>query len=185
MAGEGTTRVREKELVEGFLRGARDATKVVDGWIAAVLHGSFCSLREEWDDLKQEIRLRLLQNLRSHRFKGRSSLRTYVHRISRNTCIDTTRRIVHRHETPAPKEADLPLATKKGVLAEWISRDLQHKLLDGLLPADRTLLDLILRQDCSYVEAAERLGVSKGAIKVRMFRCRQRMSKLYVQLVGR
>ena len=47
---------------------------------------------DEIDDVAQECYLKLLQNLRSGKFRGDSSFKTYLYAIIRNTCIDYYKR---------------------------------------------------------------------------------------------
>jgi len=174
----------QARLIELFLRGDLEATRVVDGWIEVALQDGFRSLRDEWDDLRQEIRLRILANLRGGRFAGHSSLRTYVHRISRNAAIDLTRR-AHRHRERVPLIADGPGAmTTRDEPAAAINRDLLSKLLEVLPPRDRLLIDLVFAQHLSYTEVAERLGVREGTVKALVFRSRARLQKRWTSLMA-
>ena len=78
----------DRALAERYAEGDPFAIRNVDDWIEVVLHRHFRSLQSDWEDLRQEIRLRVLDNVRRKRFEGRSSLRTYVHGIARNAGID-------------------------------------------------------------------------------------------------
>lgn len=174
----------QTRLIESFLRGDHEATRTVDGWIEVALHEGFRSLREDWEDLKQEIRLRVVSNLRGGRFAGDSSLRTYVHRISRNAAIDLARR-AYRHREQGRLTADGPgamLARDEPEAA--IDRDLLSKLLEVLSERDRRLIDLVFAQHLSYAEVAARLGVKEGTVKSLVFRSRSRLLQRWRSLMA-
>ena len=176
--------VEQARLIEAFLRGDHEATRIVDGWIEVALHGGFRSLRDDWEDLMQEIRLRIVENLRGGRFAGDSALRTYVHRISRNAAIDLARR-AYRHRERDRLTADGPGATlARDEPAAAISRDLLSKLLAVLSERDRRLIDLVFAQHLSYAEVAQRLGVKEGTVKALVFRSRSRLLRRWSSLMA-
>lgn len=168
------TSADERGLILEFLRGDLAALRTIDGWIEMALRDGFQSLRGEWDDLKQEIRIRVFRNLSRSCFDGRSSLRTYVHRIAKNVAIDTTRRARHAREG-REESRELPLATQESGLHRWMNRDLLIKVLDGLSEADRRLIVMVFTEHSSYAEVARRLGITEGAVKTRMSRCKDRL----------
>ncbi|HET6373549.1 MAG TPA: RNA polymerase sigma factor [Candidatus Polarisedimenticolia bacterium] len=175
--------VDETALIEEFVRGKSAAHETVDGWIDVVLRDEFRPLREEWADLKQEIRFRVYRNLSRGRFDGRSALRTYVHRIARNVCIDSTRLAYRHHESP-PDSTSAPAAESRGGsgVSAWIARDMLSKVLEELPEGDRLLVLLVFGEHCSYAEVARRLGTSEAAVKTRMYRCKDRILRRYRDL---
>jgi len=169
-----STSADEGALIEEFLRGDRSAIRTVDGWIEAALRDGFQSLREDWEDLKQEVRFRVFRNLSRSYFDGRSSLRTYVHQIVRNVAIDSTRQVRRRRERPGPDGESRPAPGESG-LQQWMTRDLLLKVLGRLSAEDRLLVRLVFAEHCSYAEVAHRLGISEGAARTRMSRCKDRL----------
>src|SRR5262245_7498717 len=81
----------DRRIIRGFLAGEPDCIATLDAWIEVVLRLEFRPLVPDWEDLRQEIRVRVLRNLKAGRFQGASELRTYVHRIAKNACIDHCR----------------------------------------------------------------------------------------------
>ena len=166
----------DRRLVTDLLAGQAEAIARLDAWVQVVLHTEFQGLRDEWEDLRQEIHLRVFRNLRGGRFHGRSELRTYVHRIAKNTGIDLWRKLSARREQSAGRvdfPAEKPSIRQEG--ADMISRDMLGKVLSGLSTEDRRLLELVHGDHLSYAEIARMLGVAEGAIKSRVFRCRTRL----------
>ena len=176
----------DRGVIPQFLRGDMDAVRVVDGWIEVVLRREFQSIRTEWEDLRQEIRIRLLACLNAGRFNGGSALRTYVHRISRNTGIDYTRKAYRVREKATGGE----LWPSRGepvedVVTSFITRDLLTRILEGLGARDRLVVDLVFAQHLSYKEVAKKLHLTEGAVKSLVFRCRERLLKRRIELLGR
>ena len=176
----------DRELIRAFLDGDAEAHRVLDQWIGAALSGGFRSIHCERDDLLQEVRMRVLHNLRSGQFAGASGLRTYVHRIARNTVVDRLR-IAYRlkREATADSTSLRAIATPiRDQSAALIAGDLLDRMFAGLSASDRSLVEMIFEQQLSYQEVARRLGISVGALKVRVFRCRDRLLRSRSELLG-
>jgi RNA polymerase sigma factor (sigma-70 family) len=181
-----TNSLDERQLMRDYERGEPAAIRAVDEWIDAALRAGFFSLREEWDDVRQEVRTRVLENLRNERFDGRSTLRTYVHRITRNVCVDMSRRAYrHRERSLDPAKPPRAMRAAPGGPSAMIARDLVGKILGALTEGDRILVDLVFGEQCSYAEVAQRLGITEEAVKTRVFRCKNRMLKRYERLTRR
>lgn len=168
----------ERGLIEGYLRGDPAALRYVDGWIDVVLKESFRALQNDWDDVRQEVRIRVFRNLSRERFDGRSSLHTYVHRIARNVSIDFSRRAHRRRESGELEDlrAVAP-GDPPGGAPTWMDRDVLLKVLEGMPEGDRVLLWLVCGLHYSYIEVAKHLKISEGAVKVRVHRCKDRLVK--------
>lgn len=173
----------DRRLILRLLVGNPQAVATLDAWIHTVLRTEFHSLHGEWDDLRQEVRMRVFRNLRAGRFQGASELRTYVHRIARNTCIDQWRRAAARRDAPDDATIDRRIAGKDEATERLISRDLLRKILLGSTPEERHLIHMVHTEHLSYAEIARRLGVAEGTIKARVFRCRDRLLALRRRLL--
>ena len=137
--------------------------------------------RDEALDLSQEVFLRVFRTI--HRFRGQSSLRTWIYRIAVNQARNRQRFWRRRHradqisldlhvaahgELPSNGGAgpDRLLAQKE--LASRIEHALDH------LPFDqRTAIVLREVDGLSYDEIAYSLGVAVGTVKSRLTRARQ------------
>jgi RNA polymerase sigma-70 factor, ECF subfamily len=168
--------VGDERLVDDFLRGEPTAIRTIDRWIERVLSDGFASLRDQRDDLRQEVRLRLFTNLRAGRFRGHSQLRTYVHRIAKNTCIDLERRAYRQREhSLGPAGYETEAGEQPGLAAD--ASELLRRLLAGLSEPERRLIELVFVERLSYAEIATVLGVSEGTVKSRVSRFRERLSE--------
>ena len=170
--------------VADYLRGDPEAVRVVDGWVEAVLRDGFLSLRGEWEDMKQEARARVFVCLQRSGFQGRSSLRTFVHRVARNTCIDYVRRS-RRHrggeelvEEPAADGAESP------EMRAWAARRMLARLMEGLGEEDRLMIQLVFQDLRSYAEVAAILKIPEGTVKSRVSRLRDRLLARRREILG-
>ncbi len=166
----------QRRLIEDYLGGEPSALRLVDGWIQTVLEQGFRRLQRDWDDLRQEVRVRVLRNLRQGDFDGRSALRTYVHRITKNVCIDSIRRARSRRAREAGARSD-PAAAHDPPSSGYLAREILEKVLEGLSPEERRLLHQVHFEHHSYAELAAMMGISEGAVKVRVHRCRRHLLK--------
>jgi RNA polymerase sigma-70 factor, ECF subfamily len=137
--------------------------------------------RDEALDLSQEVFLRVFRTI--HRFRGQSSLRTWIYRIAVNQARNRHRFWRRRHRgdqvsldqhiaahgdclSGGDSTPDRVLAQKE--LAERLQQALDH------LPFDqRTAIVLREVDGLSYEEIAFSLGVAVGTVKSRLTRARQ------------
>lgn len=141
-------------------------------------------LGAEEDDLEQTVLLDLLSALREERFRARSSLKTYVRTYVHHKCID---RIRARRRRQFLSVEDEDLEDPRGVTDEvFVSREEARRLLRLLdqMPQQCRELWSCLEEGLTYQEMSERLGVSEGALRVRVSRCRQRAAELRRALDG-
>jgi RNA polymerase sigma-70 factor (ECF subfamily) len=175
---------REAALVQRCAAGDEDASaELVAEHQRTVLQlaANLLGDREEALDLSQEVFLRVFRTI--HRFRGHSSLRTWIYRIVVNQARNRHRfwRRRHRDEQvsldqhvaahgdilrgggPAP---DRVLAQKE--LAERLQRALER------LPFEqRTAIVLREVDGLSYEEIAYSLNLAVGTVKSRLTRARQ------------
>ena len=137
--------------------------------------------RDEALDLSQEVFLRVFRTI--HRFRGQSSLRTWIYRIAVNQARNRHRFWRRRHRD-AQVSLDEHVAqhgdfesgddlTPERLLAQ---KELAARLQGALdrLPFDqRTAIILREIDGLSYEEIAFSLGVAVGTVKSRLTRARQ------------
>src|SRR2546422_5487042 len=137
--------------------------------------------RDEALDLSQEVFLRVFRTI--HRFRGHSTLRTWIYRIAVNQARNKHRFWRRRHRAD-----QVSLDEHVAAHGEFLSggestpdRVLAQKELAGQLQAalDRLPFDqrtaIVLREvdGLSYEEIAYSLGVAIGTVKSRLTRARQ------------
>lgn len=163
--------VSEHPDVTSFLRGDRVLVDEIQQTIDRVIQ-RFRTASVTRAELRQEVMSRIVANLRAGRFRGDASLRTYASNVAKYTCLEHFRR--QRHETRLD-EADGPQTPQLGP-EEALLQTEEHltnlKRFLALPRKSRTLLLLIFVEGLSYRQVAARLGISVGAVKLRVHRCR-------------
>ena len=178
----------ESSRVESYLLGDRDTVREIDSWIRAGVQSRYPVLRREIDDVCQIVHERLLLTLRLDRFRGSSSLRTYVTGILHHVAID----IIRKRWRDAPLEAAMegrrtPLSPDNPYesLASLERRHLLHYVLQRVPEVCRTLWKLVFVERLSYSRIGERLDLPPGTVKSRMWHCRAKALALARRLSHR
>lgn len=168
----------DQELIRGYLEGRATAHRTIDRWIRPLVGSRHWGLADDRDDILQEVRRRLYENLLYEKFAGGSSLRTYVSQIAKYVCIEFLRKR-KRHQAADVDELALadpspdPESELSGVERTRLARQALASLPEGC----RELFDLIFVEELPYEHIAERLGVAPGTVKSRAFRCRESLQK--------
>lgn len=165
---------RHDELTRQLLAardGDRLALSVVIRELWPEVH-RFCASRVSpaaADDVTQQVFLQVTRS--APRFEGRSSARTWVYAIARNTCVDAVRARVRRRdrETLTP-DGDVPPAAAQVPADEGLAL---LGLLDELDDDRREAFVLTQLTGCSYAEAADVLAVPIGTVRSRVSRARR------------
>ena len=137
--------------------------------------------RDEARDLSQEVFLRVFRTI--GRFRGQSSLRTWIYRIAVNQTRNRHRFWRRRHradqvslEAHVAAHGDFLSGADSGPDGVLAQKELAARLksaLDGLPFDQRTAIVLREVDGLSYEEIAYSLGVAVGTVKSRLTRARQ------------
>lgn len=133
----------------------------------------FATNRAEAEDLFQEVLIRLWMGFDT--FKEASSARTWVYRISLNTCLNDKKKQARRVETvPLDLTVDLYQDTDDPKVEQI--RQLYDRV-SQLEAADRALV-LMWFEGISYEEIGIILGISTKNVSVRLVRIKEKLIKL-------
>lgn len=124
------------------------------------------------DDLLQEILLQIWRSLAS--FEGRSSIDTWCYRVALSTSM-TWRRSQSRRQKRIPSERS-ELSEVPANADGHDSAELLEQFLRTLSKSDRACVLLYL-DDLSGSEMAEVMGISEGAVRVRVHRIKQKLAQ--------
>ena len=127
------------------------------------------------DDLFQELALQFWQSLA--RFEGKCELTTWAYRVHLNTAMSWRRRAARRRRLPITSSATEQLIDPASNNTESIDLDIRLKqILEALGETDRGVL-LMLLDNIPTEQIADVMGVSEGAIRVRLHRIRKRIEE--------
>ena len=157
-----------KELEKDFLEmiGAKKRTIYKVCYI-------YANDQDDLNDLFQETVLNLWKSF--PRYRGDSTLNTWVYRIAMNTCITFLRRSSSRPQTvPITAQVASSLETDEETASRL--RDL-YRLINQLGKLERALI-LLWLEERSYQEMADILGLSKANVAVKLTRIREKLKKM-------
>jgi RNA polymerase sigma-70 factor (ECF subfamily) len=139
------------------------------------LYGFFARLsggasgRGAAEDLVQEVFVRMLRY--RHTFRSDAEFAPWMYALARNAATDLWR---HRpRELPVEPEAPEPAAPERDPLAGLLAHEQSARLAAGLArlaPEKRELILLARSGELRYDRIAEMLGLTVGAVKVRVHR---------------
>ncbi len=141
------------------------------------------------EDLAQDIFLKMFTRLAQ--YQGNVPFTHWVSRIAVTTCIDQLRAQKRRPEFRWADLSENEAEVLDNVLSDTsaeapsdglAARELVRKLLDQLGPADRTVIQLLDLEQKSVAEIAQLTGWGQSMIKVRAFRARRKLQKLFQEL---
>jgi RNA polymerase sigma factor (sigma-70 family) len=176
----------DEAIIERFLAGEPAAVAEVDGWLARAASSYRRRLGEQFEDAMQDVRLEVTRLLQEGRFRGDSSLKTYLWRVTAHTCLDRLRSgrrwSFVEYDGDSLDAAD-PTASSlpRGWSAEC---DLLLRVLARMEEECRRLWSMLI-EGHSYREMSDETGVSEGALRVRVLRCRRRAQEVREELLSR
>jgi RNA polymerase sigma factor (sigma-70 family) len=173
----------DQETVARFLRGDVEAVGRVDDWIASAAWPFQRRLSNRWDDVMQDVRLEVTRLLGQGKFRGESSLRTYLWQVVSHTCLDQLR---SQSRWQWADLEGLDEAAGRGIpphAAGHEDRDIVERVLRRVSGECRELWRLIALGH-SYREMSAHLEVAEGTLRVRVLRCREKAVALRQQLLA-
>ncbi|HNC23590.1 MAG TPA: sigma-70 family RNA polymerase sigma factor [Opitutaceae bacterium] len=141
------------------------------------------------EDLAQDIFLKMFTRL--EQYQGAVPFPHWVSRIAVTTCIDQLRAQKRRPEFRwadlSENEADVldaVLTNEDAVEAgdALAARELVHRLLEQLKPDDRLVIQLLDLEQKTIAEISALTGWNQSLVKVRAFRARRKLQKLFREL---
>lgn len=141
------------------------------------------------EDLAQEVFMKMFTRL--EQYQGAVPFPHWVSRIAVTTCIDHLRAQKRRPEFRwadlSEGEADVldAVMTNENDVAPDESleaRELVNKLLDQLKPEDRMVIQLLDLEQKTIAEISGLTGWGQSLVKVRAFRARRKLQKLFTEL---
>ena len=127
---------------------------------------------EEIADLYQEILINLWKGY--SKFRGDSNIRTWIYRISLNTCISFERK-KRRNVDTLPLTMDINLFSDSDDDSKQIQ--LLKNRISQLGPFDRAIV-LLWLENLSYDEIGSIVGISAKNVSVRLVRIKDQLKKM-------
>lgn len=131
---------------------------------------------DDAEDIAQQVGIIVHRKLQL--FEGRSSFKTWLYRIVRNTAVESRRRARYTHEVPLDPDAlqaDLTAATEDrlGQIDDANAARLIRAMFKELPPRQRELIELVDTQGYNAAEAAALMGIEPETARVHLLRARR------------
>jgi RNA polymerase sigma-70 factor (ECF subfamily) len=148
--------------------------------------------KDESEDLTQEVFIKIDKGLKE--FKGKSTLSTWIYRISTNTALDrirsrsfqkkTQKVTLNKSSNELGNEEDNTLIDETSLSAEReaISNEMNECIREFVdkLPLDyRVVIILSEMKELKNQEIADILGISLDATKIRLHRARAKLKEIF------
>jgi RNA polymerase sigma-70 factor (ECF subfamily) len=162
----------------------REIVEQYQAKVFSIIYGILRS-RNDAEDIAQQVFSKTYFSIRN--FDSRSSLLTWIYRITVNECYEylrkrRARRLVYESDLSADEASTLGTADAMAdpaapVDRQLLDRDLVVKLLAKVSEQARTLMLLREVEGHSLEELAAMTGMNENTIKVTLFRTRQKLLK--------
>ena len=127
---------------------------------------------EEVNDLYQEILINLWKGF--EKFRGESSLKTWIWRVSLNTCNNMERKKKSNVQT-IPLSIDIDLYNDDDVHSKQIQ--ILYDRINRLDVFDRAII-LLWLENMSYQDIASVVGISLSNVTTRLFRIKEQLKSM-------
>ncbi len=173
----------ERELLDALVNKQEDAYRyIIEKYRNPLIRlcRGFTGSTEDASDLAQEIFLEVFQSV--SKFKGQSSLSTWIYRIAVNKSINFKR---DKGKRSSENESELHVAT--GVPGEGADADESiirkdharalHTAIDKLPENQKTAFILSKYEEMTYTEIAEIMKTSVSSVESLLFRAKKNLQK--------
>lgn len=127
---------------------------------------------EEVNDLYQEILINLWKGF--EKFRGESSLKTWIWRVSLNTCNNKERKKKSSVQT-IPLSIDIDLYNDDDVQSKQIQ--MLYDRINRLDVFDRAII-LLWLENMNYQDIADVVGISLSNVTTRLFRIKEQLKSM-------
>lgn len=131
----------------------------------------FSNDADEVADLFQEVLVKLWNGYDS--FQGKSDIKTWIYRVTLNTCITIDRKKRRRNRAMLSMDVDYFDSQEQ----ETAQVRILHERIARLQPLDRAIILLWLEQ-INYGEIGEIVGISAKNVSVRLARIRVQLKNM-------
>ena len=170
----------------------RDIVERFQTKVFSIIYGILRN-RNDAEDIAQQVFAKVYFSLPN--FDFRSSLLTWIYKITVNECYDylrkkKVRKLVYEsdfseEESQRIQNSEASTDSEPLIDERLAQRDLVMKLLEKVSEEDRNLILLKEVEGHSVEELAEMTGMNENTIKVKLFRARQKLVKAAGRLLKR
>ena len=140
----------------------------------------------EAEEICQDVFLKVYLNIA--KFEGRSSFKTWIYCIAKNTFLEfkrkTKKEILIEEFHTIENSFNVNIDTPEDHVLQIESQDLIKKVLARMNDKYRNFIILRDIQELSYQEISEITGIKLNTVKVNIYRARREFQSVYKELEG-
>lgn len=163
--GDSAQRQHQRELT------FREVLDRYDDLIIKLCFG-YANTADELEDLHQDVLINVWQGL--ERFRGDSSLKTWIYRVTLNTCVSTLRR--RSREVSYEDSNQLYDIIDDSAERREMMREL-HEAIAQLSPVDKAII-LLWLDEFNYEQIAELTGMGRNTVATRLRRAKEKLKTI-------
>ncbi len=122
------------------------------------------------NDLTQESFINAWRSL--DKFKGASSYKTWIYRITVNTCLKYIRDNRQKHQVDIDTQPQLPVEEDRSDTNQEL-----YLAIGQLGELDRLIIMMVL-DELEYEEIAKVIGINEGNLRVKIHRIKKQLKKI-------
>lgn len=135
---------------------------------------SFACSVAEFDDLRQDALINIWRGIKY--FRGEATGRTWIYRVTVNSCISTIRKQSHhRHES---LDELYNMISGSDIDVDKDSIEQMHHIINTLGSQEKAIIMMWL-DEMNYDEIAEAMGLNRNTVATRLRRIKEKISKEY------
>ncbi len=187
--------MEEQKLIEGLKRAdSRSYDELYREYVEKIggIARSYLGV-DDVEDVIQEVFIKVYKNIK--KFRGESSLSTWIYRITVNVCKDMLGKKHRRKEiltSFGEEDDDQKNAIKEPVeelqpsdeLMKTLSAEEISKAIDSLSKEDKLLINLREIEGMSYEQISEIMDKPVGTVKSRLHYARERLKGILEESLG-
>jgi len=187
--------LEEQKLIEGLKRAdSRSYDELYREYVEKIggIARSYLGV-DDVEDVIQEVFIKVYKNIK--KFRGESSLSTWIYRITVNVCKDMLGKKHRRKEiltSFGEEDDDQKNAIKEPVeelqpsdeLMKTLSAEEISKAIDSLSKEDKLLINLREIEGMSYEQISEIMDKPVGTVKSRLHYARERLKGILEESLG-
>ncbi|MCG8411541.1 MAG: sigma-70 family RNA polymerase sigma factor [Bacteroidales bacterium] len=124
-------------------------------------------------DITQEVFIKIWNNL--SRFRGTSSYKTWIYKITVNTCLEYVRKLKKHYTSLSIDVVDYNLSDET-INESKEQNKVLYQAISKLKEIDRLIIMMVLDGQ-EYEDISEVMGISSGNVRVKIHRIKERLKK--------
>lgn len=153
-------------------RAEREFESLMDSYgpMVARICYAYANTRDDFEDLRQDAFVNIWRGL--DKFRGEADLRTWVYRVTLNTCVSTLRRRRRGADLTSLDAACEVADDSSAEAAERVA--MMHRMIARLGSDDKAMV-LMWLDGYSYDEIAATMGMPRNTVATRLHRAKEQL----------